>query len=370
MWTFPARFLLSSSTTTGCSRSPAGPQWRTVAGGSPRYVEALARAVRATASGWARRSRAIDRASPTASPSRPRGGEPERFDEVVLGDALRPGAGACSPTRATASARCSARSRTSPTRRCCTPTARCCRGAARAWASWNFHLLDEPTGKTTVTYHMNTLQSLRRAREFCVTLNRTEAIDPEQVIRDDRLRPPRLHAARACAAQARHAEISGRQPHALLRRLLGLGLPRGRRRQRAARRRALRGAADERELRLRGRRSATAATRRASTSFATASRWSTSTSTSCPGCSTAAAVVGAPPGARLVPARATTSATPATPLAEAVRDLVAERTGARPDGPIRLLTHLRTLGHCFNPVSFYYCFDARRRAPRARSSPR
>jgi DUF1365 family protein len=37
---------------------------------------------------------------------------------------------------------------------------------------------------------------------------------------------------------------------------------------------------------------------------------------------------------------------------------VAERTGRRPDGPVRLLTHLRYFGHCFNPVSFYYCFDA------------
>ncbi len=44
------------------------------------------------------------------------------------------------------------------------------------------------------------------------------------------------------------------------------------------------------------------------------------------------------------------------PLDIAVRDLVAERTGTRPEGPIRLLTHLRYLGHCFNPVSFYYCF--------------
>lgn len=49
---------------------------------------------------------------------------------------------------------------------------------------------------------------------------------------------------------------------------------------------------------------------------------------------------------------------PRTPLDEAVRDLVEERAGDRPDGPIRLLTHLRYLGHCFNPVSFYYCFDA------------
>ncbi len=49
---------------------------------------------------------------------------------------------------------------------------------------------------------------------------------------------------------------------------------------------------------------------------------------------------------------------PAQPLHEAVRELVAERTGRRPQGPIRLLTHLRTFGHCFNPVSFYYCYDA------------
>lgn len=47
---------------------------------------------------------------------------------------------------------------------------------------------------------------------------------------------------------------------------------------------------------------------------------------------------------------------PKLPLDVAIRDLVAERTGTRPDGPIRLLTHLRYLGHCFNPASFYYCF--------------
>ncbi len=30
----------------------------------------------------------------------------------------------------------------------------------------------------------------------------------------------------------------------------------------------------------------------------------------------------------------------------------------RPDGPIRLLTHLRYAGYIFNPVSFYYCYAA------------
>jgi uncharacterized protein len=48
---------------------------------------------------------------------------------------------------------------------------------------------------------------------------------------------------------------------------------------------------------------------------------------------------------------------PRVPLDDAVRSLVEERTGERPSGPIRLLTQLRSFGHCFNPVSFYYCFD-------------
>jgi DUF1365 family protein len=42
--------------------------------------------------------------------------------------------------------------------------------------------------------------------------------------------------------------------------------------------------------------------------------------------------------------------------ANAVRDLVETREGRRPQGPIRLLTHLRYFGYVFNPVSFYYCF--------------
>jgi uncharacterized protein len=48
---------------------------------------------------------------------------------------------------------------------------------------------------------------------------------------------------------------------------------------------------------------------------------------------------------------------PAVSLDTAVRDRVAAETGVRPDGPIRMLTHLRYFGIGFNPVTFYYCFD-------------
>ena len=49
---------------------------------------------------------------------------------------------------------------------------------------------------------------------------------------------------------------------------------------------------------------------------------------------------------------------PAVDLDVTVRDLVEQQTGTRPQGPIRLLTHLRYFGHCFNPVSLFYCFDS------------
>ena len=49
---------------------------------------------------------------------------------------------------------------------------------------------------------------------------------------------------------------------------------------------------------------------------------------------------------------------PEADLAESVRRTVALSCGSRPPGPIRLLTHLRYFGYSFNPVSFYYCFEA------------
>ena len=49
---------------------------------------------------------------------------------------------------------------------------------------------------------------------------------------------------------------------------------------------------------------------------------------------------------------------PRLPLDQSVRDLVENEAGERPQGPIRLLTNLSYFGYCFNPVSFYYCFDS------------
>ena len=48
---------------------------------------------------------------------------------------------------------------------------------------------------------------------------------------------------------------------------------------------------------------------------------------------------------------------PNKPLDQAVRDTIYNKTGKKINGPIRILTHLRYFGFCFNPVSFYYCFN-------------
>lgn len=48
---------------------------------------------------------------------------------------------------------------------------------------------------------------------------------------------------------------------------------------------------------------------------------------------------------------------PTLSIDESVRQLVEEKTGKQADGPIRMLSHLRYFGHCFNPATFYYCFD-------------
>ncbi len=47
---------------------------------------------------------------------------------------------------------------------------------------------------------------------------------------------------------------------------------------------------------------------------------------------------------------------PTTPLEVAVRNLVKERLGFRPAGPVLLLAHHRTWGWLFNPISLYYCY--------------
>jgi predicted NAD/FAD-binding protein len=56
---------------------------------------------------------------------------------------------------------------------------------------------------------MNRLQALKATEQFCVTLNRTEAIDPAKIIRTIDYAHP-VYTSAGIRAQARHAEIDGR----------------------------------------------------------------------------------------------------------------------------------------------------------------
>jgi len=205
MRTFPVRFLAEFFANHGMLGFRDRPDWSTVAGGSARYVDALT----APFLDGIRLStpvRTIARHAEHVEVSAT-GGEPERFDHVIVAthsdQALAmlsdPSAGEADTLGAIPYQRNEAVLHTDssllPRRR-----------AARA--AWNFHLLREPKPLSTVTYYMNHLQQLRADRDFCVTLNRTEAIDPAKIIRTISYSHPVFTPA-GVAAQARHAEIGG-----------------------------------------------------------------------------------------------------------------------------------------------------------------
>ncbi len=48
---------------------------------------------------------------------------------------------------------------------------------------------------------------------------------------------------------------------------------------------------------------------------------------------------------------------PSRPLRHRLRDDAASHGITLPEGPVFLLTHLRYLGYCFNPISLYFCYD-------------
>ena len=207
MWRFPARFMVEFFDHHGMLGFRGRPRWRTVRGGSASYVRALVQpfAERVLLSTPVR---AVERREDHVLVT-PAGGEPQRFDEVVIAthsdQALRLLGDATDRERELLEAIpyqaneavLHTDTRLLPRRR-------------RAWASWNYHLAADSASRTTVTYHMNRLQSLRAEREFCVTLNRTEEIDPATVIRRIDYAHPVFTEA-GVAAQTRLREISGQR---------------------------------------------------------------------------------------------------------------------------------------------------------------
>jgi predicted NAD/FAD-binding protein len=78
----------------------------------------------------------------------------------------------------------------------------------RAWAAWNYHVLDRDQGRVSLTYNMNILQSLDAPSQFCVTLNNSDAIDPAKVIQRIDYDHP-VFTRNSVQAQQRHGDICG-----------------------------------------------------------------------------------------------------------------------------------------------------------------
>jgi uncharacterized protein len=202
---FPVRFLAEFFANHGMLGFRDRPQWSTVTGGSARYVEALTAPfkdrlrLKAPVQSVTRHDQHVE--------VNAAGCEPERYEQVVIAthsdQALSMLSDPSERERSLLGAIPYQRNEAVlHTDSSLLPR----RSSARA--AWNFHLLREPKPVSTVTYYMNHLQKLQSERDFCVTLNRSEAIDPSKIIRTIDYAHP-VYTPAGVAAQQQHATISG-----------------------------------------------------------------------------------------------------------------------------------------------------------------
>jgi uncharacterized protein len=205
MRSFPVRFLAEFFSNHGMLGFRDRPRWSTIEGGSARYVDAITAPFRERihlSTPVQQIQRDTDHVTLTAS-----GRPPERYDHVVIATHSDQALAMLSDpseqeTELLGSIAYQHNEAVLHTDASLLPRRR----AARA--AWNFHLLSEPKPLSTVTYWMNHLQRLSAREDYCVTLNRTEAIDPTKVIRTISYSHP-VYTPAAVAAQRRHGEISG-----------------------------------------------------------------------------------------------------------------------------------------------------------------
>jgi predicted NAD/FAD-binding protein len=202
---FPARFLVRFMHNHGMLTVNDRPTWRVVSGGSARYVERLV-------APWRDRirlncavtqvRRAFDGVWVSAS-----GAPPARYDHVFFAchadEALRLLADPSPAEREILGALPFQHNEA-----VLHPDSALLPRRRRAWAAWNCHVRAEAGQRVALTYNMNLLQGLTSRHTFCVTLNRSEAIDPARVLKRIAYRHP-VFTPQGVAAQRRHAEISG-----------------------------------------------------------------------------------------------------------------------------------------------------------------
>jgi uncharacterized protein len=202
---FPARFFVGFLTHHRMLARKGQPVWQVIPGGARRYVERLIEPLGPRLR-LATPIRAVERRADHVLVT-PRGGEAERFDEVVLAvhsdQALELLSDPSPEERAILSAiPYQANQAILHTDERLLPR------SPRARACWNYHRLggEQPAA---LTYDMTRLQKLDAPLPFCVTLNRSDVIDPGKVIERMTYHHP-LYTPAAVAARERIDEISGR----------------------------------------------------------------------------------------------------------------------------------------------------------------
>lgn len=202
---FPARHLVRFMANHQMLQVGGRPEWRVVQGGSRRYVEALrahwnlaAERTRCAVHEVRRDKLGIELRSEAGC---------ERFDHVVLAchsdQALRLLADASAAEREILGAMpYQANDVVLHTDARLLPRLR------KAWAAWNASVPLETDAPCSVSYCMNLLQGIRSPEPFVVTLNRTDAIDPDKILRRRRYQHP-LYTHAAMAARRRKQEIQG-----------------------------------------------------------------------------------------------------------------------------------------------------------------
>ncbi len=184
------------------------PSWRTVSGGSQRYVRAIARPLEAE--GRIRLGSPIDKLRRSAGGVEVVGRSGvETFDHVIVATHSDQALSLLSDPDRMEEATLGAISY-QPNRAILHTDARVMPKSRRAWASWNYHRLEAEAESATLTYYVNALQSIAGDTPLLVTLNREEAIDPAHVIAQMDYAHPVLDRS-ALAAQKRWSEINGRR---------------------------------------------------------------------------------------------------------------------------------------------------------------
>lgn len=204
---FPAAVLARFLDNHGLLRLGDVPPWRTVTGGSKRYVDAIADGLR----GRIRLATPVHKVvRRTESVELLTDGGVESFDRVVLAthsdQSLRLLADPSDTERDVLGAiRYQPNVATLHTDSSVLPSNR------RARAAWNYHVpaVDALGTQASLTYHLNALQGLDTDVDVCVTLNRPDAPDPTKVVEHIEYAHPVFDAA-AVRAQRRHDEIDGR----------------------------------------------------------------------------------------------------------------------------------------------------------------